>query len=147
MATTGTRKRNPRRVILEQLRASYRRLDGVRGMWDVTGQVYKSDGSGVRKRQSHEYPETKFTYWAATCHELDALIEELTTARRLAYKQYDELRPRVGDSALHISGELDARTVIRVDGHDVWLQGFGDDEIGPCPVLNYRYHRPAIKEA
>lgn len=48
--------------------------------------------------------------------------------------------PEPGDRALHYSGELDARTVVRVEGVDVWLQGIVG-EIGPVPVWNYTYRR------
>lgn len=52
----------------------------------------------------------------------------------------DVARPRKGDLASHVSGELDSREVTRVEGEQVWLWILVS-EAGPFPVENYTYKR------
>ncbi len=65
------------------------------------------------------------------------------------YEEIGELdRVKVGDWALHVSGNLDSRPVTRIehheDGtHEVWL-GLGPEPvtaIGPLPAENYTFTR------
>lgn len=56
--------------------------------------------------------------------------------------RYDPVdTPMTGDSADHISGELDPRAVARATENQVWLVGLDDDVIGPFDVRAYTYAR------
>lgn len=114
------RKRNPRRVLLEQLRDMKRRLDRVISGWDVAGTVYEPHteirrcnpeyyrGQGLpigddglvevkitqgkwRKRLPEEYPENITSEWAYAIHALDAVINEASKARAEAYDHWKRL--------------------------------------------------------
>lgn len=113
------RKRNPRRVALEQLREMKRRIDRLVSAWNIASTVYEAhvevkrcdpkhyrhlpigpDGLvGVelhqgkwRKREASEYPENQSVEWAVMCHSLDALVADASRLRDMAYEQWATLK-------------------------------------------------------
>ena len=74
------RTRNPRRLVLDQLKQVTQTTKWIRDRWTVSREVWqpREDG-GPRPRQPHEYPENSPQHW----RELDQAARML---RRLAYE-------------------------------------------------------------
>lgn len=53
--------------------------------------------------------------------------------------------PKPGDIATHKNGELDPRSVTKVEGDSIWLFILINPPYGPLPKDNYTYKRPIVE--